>query len=126
MEFHISRLSRARYEFDDALFGLTGNVIFANFHAVRQFAQKMNQGRDLVKFPEQAVAAGQLNAMGLVDEMLHLAVAQYRKQRNPGMMEQALGWLESKLGRERMDQTLQAFAEEFPTVVVYRLSLIHI
>ena len=123
MEFHISRQSRAYYEFDDALFGLTGNVIFANFHAVRQFAQKMNQKRDLVKFPEQAVAAGPLNAMGLVDEMLHLAMAQYRKQRNPGVMEQALAWLESKLGRENIDRTLRAFAEEFPTVAVYRAGL---
>ena len=28
--------------------------------------------RDLVRFPEQAVKAGQINALGLIDEILHL------------------------------------------------------
>ena len=42
MEFHISREARDRYDFDETLFALTGNVIFANFHAARVFAKKMN------------------------------------------------------------------------------------
>ena len=70
MEFHIARQTRDRYQFDDVLFSLTGNVIFANFHAARVFAQKMNQKRNLVNFPEQAVRAAHVNAMGLVDEIL--------------------------------------------------------
>ncbi|MER3457579.1 MAG: hypothetical protein C4309_02035, partial [Chloroflexota bacterium] len=65
MEFHVSRQARDRYQFDEALFALSGNVIFANFHAARAFAQKINQKRDLINFPEQAVKAGELNAMGL-------------------------------------------------------------
>ncbi len=101
MEFHISRLSRDRYQFEDALFALTGNVIFANFHAVRAFAQKMNQKRDLVRFPEQAVQAGQLNAMGLIDEILHQVVAQYRQQRNPQAMEQGAGLAGSQIWAAR-------------------------
>src|SRR5512133_2559108 len=71
MEFHVSRQARDRYQFDLALFSLSGNVIFANFHAARVFAQKMNSKRDLVNFPEQGVRAGQINAMGLIDEILH-------------------------------------------------------
>ena len=55
MEFHVSREARDRYRFDESLFTLTGNVIFANFHAARVFAQRMNERRDLVSFPEQAV-----------------------------------------------------------------------
>ena len=57
MEFHISRDARDRYQFDLSLYSLCGNVIFADFHAVRVFAQKMNQKRDLVHYPEQAVKA---------------------------------------------------------------------
>ncbi len=123
MEFHISRQCRDRYQFDDALFGLTGNVVFANFHAARRFAQKMNQQRDLARHPEQAVAAGQINAMGLIDEILHLVAAEYRRQRNPAAMQQALDWLERRLGREPLEQALRAFADEFPTVAVYRAGL---
>jgi hypothetical protein len=54
MEFHLSRQARDFYRFDEALFTLRGNILFANFHAARVFAQKMNDRRDLVSFPEQA------------------------------------------------------------------------
>src|SRR5947209_4445385 len=42
-EFHVSRRARDRYQLDDALFTLSGNVVFANFRAARVFAQKMNE-----------------------------------------------------------------------------------
>jgi hypothetical protein len=119
-EFHVSRRARDRFQFDDALFTLTGNVIFANFHAARVFAQKMNDRRDLVNYPEQAVKPGQINAMGLIDEILHLVVAEYRKQVNPEAMRKALGWLDERLGRESIDIALRGFADAFPTVGVYR------
>src|SRR5512135_1279622 len=71
MEFHISRNARDRYGFEESLYSLSGNVIFANFRAARVFAQKMNEKKDLDHFPEQAVIPGQINAMGLIDEILH-------------------------------------------------------
>ena len=37
-EFHVSRDARQRYEFDEALFGLSGNVVFADYAAARRFA----------------------------------------------------------------------------------------
>ncbi|MCI0478413.1 MAG: alpha-amylase, partial [Anaerolineales bacterium] len=119
-EFHISRSPRAKYQFDDTLFALSGNVIFANVHAARLLAQKMNAARDLARHPEQAVQAGQLNAMGLIDELLHYVVAQYRQQVNPRAMENALAWLERSLGKNAVDTALTQFADEFPNVAVYR------
>src|SRR5512138_2252891 len=101
-EFHISRQARDRYQFDQSLFNLQGNVIFANFHASRQFAQKMNQARDLVSYPERAVRAGQINAMGLIDEILHHVVSLYRKERNSESMGQALDWLETRIGKREV------------------------
>ena len=120
MEFHISREARDLYEFDEGLFSLSGNVIFANFHMARVFAQKMNEKRDLVNFPEQAVKAGQINALGLIDEISHLLIQRYREQRNPRVMELALEWLYERLGREPTDAALRRFAEEFPPLSVYR------
>ncbi|MDZ7260713.1 MAG: alpha-amylase family glycosyl hydrolase, partial [candidate division KSB1 bacterium] len=120
MEFHISRQARDRYQFDETLFSITGNVIFTNFHAVRVFAQKMNNQRDLVKHPEQVIKAGQLNAMGLIDEILHYVMELYRRQKNSKVVEQALDWLEPKVGQETLDRALIQFVEEFPTVAVYK------
>ncbi|GAB4538098.1 MAG: alpha-amylase family glycosyl hydrolase [Anaerolineae bacterium] len=120
MEFHISREARDFYQFDQSLYSLSGNVIFANFHAVRVFTQKMNDRRDLISFPEQAVKAGQLNAMGLIDEILHFVVALYREQQSPGVVGQALDWLDEKLGAEAVDAALHRFADQFPPLAVYR------
>ena len=118
-EFHVSRQSRDRFEFDQSLFTFNGNVIFANFHAARMFAEKINQKRDLVNFPERAVKAGQVNAMGLLDEILHILVARYREQKNPNPMSQALNWLVERLGDDVVQGALLAFTQEFPPLAVY-------
>ena len=118
-EFHISRSARERYRFDQTLFSLSGNVVFANFHAARVFAQRMNARRNLVRFPEQAVKAGQINAMGLIDEIMHLVLGLYRRQVNPHAMAQAEAWLCERIGRENVETALRAFVETFPPTVVY-------
>ena len=120
MEFHISRQTRDRYQFDETLFSSSGNVIFANFHAARVFAQKMNARRNLIDFPEQAVRAGQINALGLIDEILHYVVGLYRQQVNPAVMGEALAWLYDRLGQERVDAALRQFTEEFPPLAVFQ------
>jgi len=120
MEFHISSLSRKKYDFDERLFSLNGNVIFANFQAARTFAQKMNAARDLIRFPDQAVKAGHINAMGLIDEILHFIIYQYRQRVNPDAMENALMWLNQNIGAEQISKTLESFTDEFPPLVVYR------
>ena len=119
-EFHVSRRARDRYQLDDALFTLTGNVVFANFRAARVFVQKMNEHRDLVNYPEQAVKPGQINAMGLVDEVLHHLVATYREEHGADIIGQALAHLEERVGQETLDKTLRQFADSFPTVALYR------
>ncbi len=119
-EFHISRQARDRYQFDAGLYMLSGNVIFPNFLATRVFAQKMNAQRDLARHPERTVRAGDLNAMGLIDEILHFVINQYRVQKKRQVLGEALDWLERHLGRAAMDQALEAFTQDFPPLAVYR------
>ncbi len=120
MEFHVARKARDKYQFDQSLFMLRGNVIFANFHAARVFAQRMNAQRDLARFPEQAVKAAQINAMGLIDEIMHFMIGQYLAEVRPGAIAQALQDMTAKCGAEAVDATLLHFAEEFPPLAVYR------
>jgi glycosidase len=119
-EFHVSRPARDRYGFEDALFSLTGNVIFADLAACRAFAHRMNLARDVERHPDRTVHPGALNAMGLIDEALHAVIAQYRRELDPAVMEDAVGWLASRLGDAALQQTLLAFVEDFPPVSVYR------
>lgn len=123
MEFHISRQARDRYQFDQSLYQLSGNVIFANLPAARTFANKMNRARDLINHPEDTVHAGEINAMGLIDEILHYVLALYREQRNPQAVAQALDWLKSRLGPREVELALTRFATEFPPVAVYQGNL---
>jgi hypothetical protein len=120
MEFHVSRHARDLYQFDESLFSLNGNVLFANFHAARLFTQRMNSRRDLISFPERVVRAGQINAMGLIDEISHYVVQLYREQRKADITQLALDWLYERLGRNDVDATLRRFADEFPPLAVYR------
>jgi len=122
-EFHVSRNSRDRYQFEKTLFNLRGNVIFADFHAARVFAQKMNAKRDLINYPERAVRAGQLNALGLIDEILHYVIRLYQEQRNPQVMEKALAYLEAQLSPETISRLLKKFCDDFPPIAVYQREL---
>ena len=118
-EFHIARKARDKYKFDDSLFALSGNVIFANFHASRLFAQKINDKRDLIRFPESAVRAGQINAMGLIDEILHYVIQLYQEQENPDAMKDALEWLKAEYGEKEVAELLHLFCDQFPPLAVY-------
>ena len=115
-EFHVSRAVRDQYQFDQSVFETDGNVVFANFDAARRFAEALNTRRPA----GQQVRPGQLNAMGLIDEVLHLVVAQYREQVNPGVMLDALAALETNLGGPALTTLLREFCTQFPPVAVYQ------
>ena len=117
--FHVSRAARERYRFEEELFSWNGNVLFANVAASRRFAEKMNRQRDVERHPERTVYPGALNAMALIDELLHALVARYREQRDARVMVDALGWFESRLGRESLDKTLLEFTSQFPPIEVH-------
>ena len=120
MEFHISRKARERYNFAESLFSYSGNVIFANVAACREFAYRMNSVRDAEQHPELAVHAGQLYAMGLIDEASHVLMARYREQFDPAVFTQALEWFSGLVGEEQLGRMLLTFVEEFPGLEVMR------
>src|SRR5258708_19632057 len=120
MEFHISRGARDRYQFAGNLFSFTGNVVFANVSASREFAHRMNQVRDVQKHPERAVHAGALYAMGLIDEPSHVLLERYRQHLDPAVMTDALTWFSAHIGSQELERLLLRFVEEFPGTSVYR------
>jgi len=119
-EFHVSRRAREFYGLDETLFAVSGNVVFADFHAARVFAHSMNERRDLLRFPERAVSASQIHALGLIDEVLHLVVAQHRRDQAPELWSEALSRLEDTFGGEAVGRMLEDFVDEFPPLSVFR------
>ena len=120
LEMHVHRRARDRYQIDELFLTQRDHVIFPTFHAARLFAAKLNARRDLVRFPEQAASAGELNALGLIVEILHYVVALYRQQLQPGVIERAAAWLDEDPGREAVDTVLRRFVAELPPHAVWR------
>ncbi len=112
-EFHVSRKARQKYQFDEELFSTDGRAVVANFDAARRFAAKMSVGR------ANPVPASDINAMGLLDEVMHLLVRHYEQQ-NPGVMTRAMSNLQNEIGAGAMDSTLYRFNDEFPALAVYK------
>ena len=115
-EFHISKEVRGKYNFDKGLFEINGNVILADFYAVRLFVQKINSKREV----KDHVAAGQVNAAGLMDEIYHFLFRLYEIQINPGVFKKALDHLNGKLGEEKIRKVLFDFVSVFPPMEVYK------
>jgi len=118
-EFHILASIRKRYQVDESLFTSSGNVIFPNYHAVRLLAQKMNAQRDLKQHPQQTIRAGQLNAMGLIDEICHFMLRLYEETANPKVFERAGQRLNQVLRPDKMRETLLQFGTLFPPLDVF-------
>ena len=115
-EFHISAHTRKKYDFDESLFSTNGNVIFANFRAARVFAFKMNEKRGA----NEKVGVGQVNAMGLLDEVYHYILRRYEAQVNPEVFKRALDYVNKNIGEEKIKAALQHFVELFPPLEVYK------
>ncbi|MCR5124318.1 MAG: alpha-amylase [Treponema sp.] len=117
-EFHISRAVRDACNFPQELYQSSGNVILANIGAVRSFALKFN--KYLVSQNQVQVSAGTLNAMGLLDEIFHLACYVYRRQRYPNAFKELLSDLKASLGDDKIESLLVQFCTEFPPTCVYK------
>ena len=117
LEFHILRSARDLHQFDEALFTTSGRVIFADFAAARRFAATLNAVR-----PGRNARAGDINAMGLIDEVLHALLLEYRENHAPKLWQEALQALRTQYG-SRLDATLERFAAAFPPTPVYQNKL---
>ena len=120
MEFHISRAVREAAQVDDVLFSYTGNVVFANVAASRKLADALNKARDPQADPAGAFNAGALFAMGLIDELSHALVAQYRKNTDPAVLSEAVRWFAQQIEPRKLEQLLLQFTEQFPNSVIFR------
>ena len=99
MEFHISRAVREATQVDDLLFSTTGNVVFANVAASRKLAEALNRARkDGARGADTGtINAGALFAMGLIDELSHALVYQYRRQIDPAVLSEAMRWFAAQV-----------------------------
>jgi len=118
-EFHIAGNVRKKYDLDESLFSFNGKVIVTNFSMVRKFVQRVNSKRSAELF----ITNGEVNAIGLMDEIFHFILREYEKSENPGVFERALAHLNNNFGIEETEDILREFIRIFPPLPVYRGSI---
>jgi len=119
-EFHISRECRDLIGCDRTLFASTGNVVFADFQAVRDFTHCLHQSQLGTGIPEEFLKAGQINAMGLIDEILHQVIRLYEQEVDAQAMTEVLFWLRRHWSGDRLEKSLDVFSNHFPPGDLYR------
>jgi glycosidase/ribosomal 50S subunit-associated protein YjgA (DUF615 family) len=119
--FHVSRLARTRYQFDEAFFTYLGKALIGDFQAARRFASQMNQRRQISSFPDQMMQPSQVNAAALIQGVMQYMFRLYCQQ-HPQTLPYALSRLREQFGAD-WDRTLQRFLDEFPPQPVYHQDL---
>ena len=71
-------------------------------------------------FLEKGVRAGQLNALGLIDEIYHYILRVYEETANPGVFGRAQSYLNTNLGKDELQTTIDSFVALFPPLKVYK------
>ncbi len=122
-EFHVSKAVRDECNFDEKIFSSSGNVLFANFKAVQKFQTKLNELFDKRGENQKRISAGTLNAMGLIDEVFHYVAFLFRRDKAPLSFKNLLDDLDKSFGKDKIDELLTDFMNEFPPVDVYKEKL---
>ncbi|TFG81883.1 MAG: alpha-amylase, partial [Spirochaetales bacterium] len=118
-EFHIRKDIRDAYDVVDAPFSTGGNIIFADFYESRLFATKLNRKINPTTHPERVVKAGKLNAMALIDELLHAVCDMYRESVKSDAFSATLATVQDSIGVSATTTLLRAFVEAYPSSEVH-------
>jgi len=112
---HIAKNIREKYNIETSLFELNGNLVLADFKNVRILAERLNK----IRKGQNKVSPGELNAIGLLDEIYHFVLSIYEKEINPGVTERAYKYLEEEIGETVFNFFIQDFVRLFPPIPVY-------
>ena len=121
--FHVSKDARVKYEFEEELFSQTGILIVANFAASRQLAARINKKRTEENLTDKLVTPGQINALGLLHELIHIVLRNYEEIQNPGVFSRTVNHLSEMLGGDDFVKVLEKYVELFPPLPVFKKQL---
>lgn len=120
MEFHIHASIRSALGINSALFRTTGNLILPDFAAARNLADKLRGLKTVAGQDSGGLSAGRLNAMGLIDEILHIVIGIYRERVAPDVIERLFAAANREIGAPECGSLLREFSAQFPPNDVYR------
>ncbi len=118
-EFHVRKYSRSKYQLDQNLFSISGDLVIANFRLARTLADKINRIKKAEGKNDQQTSAGQINAFGLMHEIFHYLVRYYEEKENPGVFSRGIDYLRNSIDSDKLDNICTSFLDEFPPLDVF-------
>jgi len=118
----ISRKARNKYNLEDFEFSEEGNLNFkGEVYSVRLLAQKINEQKDLINFPELAVKIGQLNGVALIYEINDYIIEKYNEEyKDISLHEDLYNHLKKEVGEKKLMEVTKTLVKEFPPEKVFR------
>jgi hypothetical protein len=113
MSLLVSRPARQTLRLDPERFGRRGRVVLKSFTAARYLALAIHRYMEREGEVEKRVTAGDLAALGLIDDLYQLVLGRRLEKRSPKLLSNALDFLSRVFGRLRVEKQLQDFTELF-------------
>jgi hypothetical protein len=95
-------------------------VIIPNFTAAREVSNRIQGSKWAVGKDLAQLSAGKLNAMGLIDEILHMVLGLYREKVSPRFLDVISKALHDQLGSKEFNNLLYGFTDDFPPPEVFQ------
>lgn len=116
--FHVNIHSRIKYEMENTLFSIRGNLIIADSKQARLLSDKINKKRKNDQ-KQSETTPGQIKALGILHEIFHYVINFYETEENPKVFERLLGDVHSNFGILKTEKLLTHFVNSFPPLKVY-------
>lgn len=118
-EFHLKGSIRKALGLEESLFSIAGTVVTADVRRARELAHRLSSYRTERGHPNPNVRAGEIVALGLMDEVFHHMLAVYRAERGGNPLAEAYEALVESIGSDEVENTIRGFCAEFPPTSVY-------
>jgi len=112
--FHINLYSRKKYEVEESLFSLKGNIVIADAKQARILSQKINTKRSVEPINNQPTTPGQIKALGILHEIFHFVISYYQNNENPRVFGRLLNDVQSHFGVMNTEVFSRYLLKEFP------------
>jgi len=114
LEFQISRDEWDYYEFRRGIFPERGELSIPDFQVLRKIIMRIYEKKGLAVFSPFPLRAGQLNATGLIEEVMRCVIRRYCETVDAGAFAEGLARAGDELGAQALERATGEFIRTFP------------
>ena len=102
-----------KFQIEEKNINRDAKLIFKNQIELRNFTQKLNEGKDLIYNSINAATAGELNAVLIITNLMRKIITRYTEDINPNIMKKAYQFLIEEMGKYDLDKIANGYQKEF-------------